>query len=323
MGHVGGGTGARPSGQVRTSCSPPTSLDRQPWQSRGRVLVRANIAPCRPGNKLASTRFSSKAAEARGEVSANQFPLIGPVPDTISDSAQDQFFPWSLNEAGFSGWGSCCLFYLICTGCGETFRPIIIPNPPTFPTAKRHTLWLRISDNGAIVPGSAMVIDVSRRYDVSPSQRGPCSRPRGAANREPGAGCKPLRDWRAGRFDYQARLQRYDDQHCYPHQSAANSAPNFVAVAPYGIRLAYVTVAELRSSFRSGCGQHSLPTDVIWTIPVGPKARCPSRHARQKQTVRGEPGRRHAQRLQIPLDRSARPITGALTLAPFGLSGSF
>ena len=51
--------------------------------------------------------------------------------------------------------------YLICTGCGDTFRPIIIPNPPTFPNpAASHTV-VSINDNGLVVPGSAMSIDVS------------------------------------------------------------------------------------------------------------------------------------------------------------------
>lgn len=51
--------------------------------------------------------------------------------------------------------------YGICTGCGDTFRPIIIPNPPTFPNpAAAHTV-VAISDNGTSVAGSAMVIDVS------------------------------------------------------------------------------------------------------------------------------------------------------------------
>jgi DNA-binding beta-propeller fold protein YncE len=57
--------------------------------------------------------------------------------------------------------------YLICSGCGDTFRPIIIPNPPTFPNpAASHTV-VSINVNAPlmgqpeVVPGSAMVIDVS------------------------------------------------------------------------------------------------------------------------------------------------------------------
>ncbi|MBZ5614086.1 MAG: hypothetical protein LAO23_08780 [Acidobacteriia bacterium] len=59
-------------------------------------------------------------------------------------------------------WLGFVLFLdLICTGCGDTFRPIIIPNPPTFPNpAAAHTV-VAINDNGTAVAGSAMVIDVS------------------------------------------------------------------------------------------------------------------------------------------------------------------
>jgi hypothetical protein len=57
--------------------------------------------------------------------------------------------------------------YLICSGCGETFRPIIIPNPPVFPNPKAAHTVLSINDNGTVVPGTAMVVDVSGDTDVS------------------------------------------------------------------------------------------------------------------------------------------------------------
>jgi DNA-binding beta-propeller fold protein YncE len=59
-----------------------------------------------------------------------------------------------------------CL-YLICSGCGDTFRPIIIPNPPTFPNPKAAHTVVAISDNGTVARGSAMVVDVSGDTDVS------------------------------------------------------------------------------------------------------------------------------------------------------------
>src|SRR5260370_32634053 len=59
-----------------------------------------------------------------------------------------------------------CL-YLICTGCGETFRPIIIPNPPVFPNPRAAHTVLAMKDNGTVVPGSAMVVDVSGDTDMS------------------------------------------------------------------------------------------------------------------------------------------------------------
>ncbi len=65
-------------------------------------------------------------------------------------------------------WLGFVLFlYVICTGCGDTFRPIIIPNPPIFPSPKAAHTVVAINDNGTIVQGSAMVIDVSGDTVVS------------------------------------------------------------------------------------------------------------------------------------------------------------
>jgi hypothetical protein len=59
-----------------------------------------------------------------------------------------------------------CL-YLICSGCGETFRPIIIPNAPIFPNPRAAHTVISINDNGTVVPGTAMVIDVSGDTNIS------------------------------------------------------------------------------------------------------------------------------------------------------------
>ena len=65
-------------------------------------------------------------------------------------------------------WLGFVLFlYLICTGCGDTFRPIIIPNPPTFPNPAAAHSVVSINDNGTFVAGSVMVIDVSGDTDMS------------------------------------------------------------------------------------------------------------------------------------------------------------
>ena len=63
--------------------------------------------------------------------------------------------------------GLVVLVYGICTGCGETFRPIIIPNPPVFPNPKGAHTVLSINDNGTAVAGTAMVIDVSGDTNIS------------------------------------------------------------------------------------------------------------------------------------------------------------
>src|SRR5580658_8040364 len=67
----------------------------------------------------------------------------------------------------FLSLGSVLFLYLICSGCGDTFRPIIIPNPPVFPNPQAAHTVVSINDNGTIVSGTAMVIDVSGDTDVS------------------------------------------------------------------------------------------------------------------------------------------------------------
>jgi len=57
--------------------------------------------------------------------------------------------------------------FLIWTGCGDTFRPIIIPNPPTFPDPRAAHSVIAINDNGLISNGSALVVDVSGDSEVS------------------------------------------------------------------------------------------------------------------------------------------------------------
>src|SRR5579862_6724580 len=76
--------------------------------------------------------------------------------------------------------GAVLVVFTICSGCGDVFRPIIIPNPQQFPNpAAAHTV-VTISDNanvnklGQETPqiGSAMVIDVSGDTDESQTNVG-------------------------------------------------------------------------------------------------------------------------------------------------------
>jgi DNA-binding beta-propeller fold protein YncE len=59
----------------------------------------------------------------------------------------------------------------IWVGCGDTFRPIIIPNPPKFPDPRAAHTVLSVNDNGTS-RGSAMVTDVSGDTDVSVADMG-------------------------------------------------------------------------------------------------------------------------------------------------------
>jgi DNA-binding beta-propeller fold protein YncE len=61
------------------------------------------------------------------------------------------------------------VLFLICTGCGDTFRPVIIPNPPKFPDPRASHSIVAISDNNTDPSkdppqsdrGSIMSVDVS------------------------------------------------------------------------------------------------------------------------------------------------------------------
>jgi DNA-binding beta-propeller fold protein YncE len=59
----------------------------------------------------------------------------------------------------------------IWTGCGDTFRPVIIPNPPAFPDPRAAHTVFSVNDNGASA-GSGMVVDVSGDSDVSVADMG-------------------------------------------------------------------------------------------------------------------------------------------------------
>ena len=56
--------------------------------------------------------------------------------------------------------------FLICVGCGDVYRPTIIPNPvPIPPPQNFHTAFV-INQNGTIYPGTGMQVDVSGDSDA-------------------------------------------------------------------------------------------------------------------------------------------------------------
>jgi hypothetical protein len=142
-------------------------------------------------------------------------------------------------------WLGFVLFlYLICTGCGETFRPIIIPNPPTFPNPAAAHSVLTISDNGTAVAGSAMVIDVSGDADFSEAKVGlaPVHAAQQTANQ-----VLVVNHSVSGMQDDSLTKLLFNGSSISTTQTLglpANSAPNFVAVAPNDT-LAYVTLPNL------------------------------------------------------------------------------
>ncbi len=67
--------------------------------------------------------------------------------------------------------GLVVFLFLICTGCGDTFRPVIIPNPPAFPDPRAAHSVMAVNDNGTD-RGSNMTVDVSGDTDVSVADMG-------------------------------------------------------------------------------------------------------------------------------------------------------
>jgi hypothetical protein len=65
-------------------------------------------------------------------------------------------------------WLGLVLFLIaIWSGCGDTFRPIIIPNPPAFPDPRSNHTVISINNNNAISnQGSVMQIDVAGDLNV-------------------------------------------------------------------------------------------------------------------------------------------------------------
>ena len=62
----------------------------------------------------------------------------------------------------FLGLGLVLCLVVLWAGCGDTFRPIIIPNPPAFPDPRSaHTIISVNNNNGSVNQGSVMEIDVS------------------------------------------------------------------------------------------------------------------------------------------------------------------
>jgi DNA-binding beta-propeller fold protein YncE len=55
--------------------------------------------------------------------------------------------------------------FVICTGCGDTYRPVIIPNPPKFPDPRASHSVITINDNNTDPPasdrGTVMSLNVS------------------------------------------------------------------------------------------------------------------------------------------------------------------
>ncbi len=51
--------------------------------------------------------------------------------------------------------------FLICVGCGDVYRPTIIPNPVPIPDPQNFHTVFAVSQNGSAYSGTGMQVDVS------------------------------------------------------------------------------------------------------------------------------------------------------------------
>jgi len=168
-------------------------------------------------------------------------------------------------------WLGLALFLcLVWCGCGDTFRPIIIPNPPVFPNPKAANTVVSINDNGTVVPGSAMVVDVSGDTDVSTFNVGLA--PVHAVQQNAGTvlvanhsvSCVPPLPCSNSltKLNFSGTTIASSNTVSLP----ANSAPNFVAVAP-SATIAYVALPGYAPP--SVGVVNTLSNSLVNTIPVG------------------------------------------------------
>src|SRR5208282_5681760 len=215
-------------------------------------------------------------------------------------------------------WLGFTLFLcLVWCGCGDTFRPIIIPNPPVFPNpAAAHTV-VSINDNGTIVAGSAMVIDVSGDTDVSVANVGLA--PVHAVQQTANTVLVVNHSVNGSAADSITKLNFSSTviSGAATISLPANSAPNFVAVAPLATT-AYVT---LPNYVPPSVGVINTDTNslVLPTIPVGnnPDALAVTPDNSKLYVANQGDGTIGAFNT---VDRSSRAIAGSLTLAPIWLT---
>ena len=151
-------------------------------------------------------------------------------------------------------------------GCGDTFRPIIIPNPPVFPNPKAAHTAVSINDNGTVMPGTAMVIDVSGDTDVSEATVGLA--PIHAVQQTANTVLVANHSATGKAADSLVKLTFFGTVIAAPTTISlpADSAPNFVAVAPTDTT-AYVTLPNF---VPPSVGVVNTQSDnLVATIPVG------------------------------------------------------
>jgi hypothetical protein len=211
------------------------------------------------------------------------------------------------------------LLFLTLVGCGDVFRPIIIPNPPVFPNPRAAHTVMSLNDNGAISPGSVTVVDVSGDTIVSVANVGvsPVHAVQQTASQvlvvnqaTTSAGADSL-----SKIIFSGTTINSTTTNPATISLPPNSAPNFVATTETG--QAYVLLPNYSPS--SVGVVNTLSNNLFATMPVGnnPWAMAETLDRNKLYVANRGDGTISAFNT---VDRSTRTITGSLTSAPIWLS---
>ena len=231
------------------------------------------------------------------------------------------------------GWMAFLL--LISPGCGDVFRPIIIPNPPTFPNPRASHTVMSVNNNGPISDGSVLVVDVSGDSEVSVADVGvtPVHAVQQAAN----VVLVLNQATTTASVNSLSQLVFFGTVISGTPGTISlppNSAPNFVAIAPSD-STAYVTLPSFVPDPVNKPGVIVPSVGVVNTTSAAMVATIPLSNNpsftpfalavtpdKRKLYVACDPVNPGACSISAfnTLDRSVRPITGTLSSAPIWLS---
>jgi hypothetical protein len=248
------------------------------------------------------------------------------LPDTILVSVHNEIDPEESDQSFmklFLRLSGMALLFLIATGCGDTFRPIIIPNPPTFPDPRAAHTVMSINDNGTTNPGTAMVVDVSGDSIVGVAKVGVA--PVHAVQQ---SASQVLVVNHATTTSGADSLSKINFSGTTINGTPAvislppNSAPNFVATTESN--QAYVLLPNYFDPVASATAPsvgvvNTVSNQLIATVPVGntPWAMVETLDRSKLYVANKGDGTISAFNT---LDRSARAITGSLSSPPIWLS---
>ncbi len=217
------------------------------------------------------------------------------------------------------------LLFVISVGCGDVFRPIIIPNPPTFPNPRAAHTVMSVNQNPSddsgtqISPGSVTVVDVSGDSIVSVANIGvtPVHAVQQTASQvlvvnqaTTNVGADSL-----SKIVFSGTTINVHPSNPATISLPPNSVPNFVASTESG--QAYVLLPGFAPP--SVAVVNTVSNNVIATVPVGSNPWAMVETFDRNKVYVANKGDGTITAFNT-VDRSARAITGSLSSPPIWLS---